>query len=61
MDEKREESIVCKHCKTVITLEKAAPEKYKELIEAREKTEQRYKEQIEDCQDAILVHTMKFQ
>ena len=27
----------------------------------REKTEQRYKEQIEDCQDAILVHTMKLQ
>lgn len=26
-----------------------------------EKTEQRYKEQIEDCQDAILVHTMKLQ
>ena len=27
----------------------------------REKMEQRYKEQIEDCQDAILVHTMKLQ
>lgn len=27
----------------------------------REKTQQRYKEQIEDCQDAILVHTMKLQ
>lgn len=27
----------------------------------REKTEQRYKEQIEDCQDAILVHNMKLQ
>ncbi len=27
----------------------------------REKTEQRYKEQMEDCQDAILVHTMKLQ
>ena len=27
----------------------------------KEKTEQYYKEQIEDCQDAILVHTMKLQ
>ncbi len=27
----------------------------------REKAEQRYKEQMEDCQDAILVHTMKLQ
>lgn len=27
----------------------------------KEKTQQRYKEQIEDCQDAILVHTMKLQ
>lgn len=26
-----------------------------------EKTEQRYKEQIEDCQDAILVHSLKLQ
>jgi len=26
-----------------------------------EKTEQRYKEQIEDCQDAILVHSMKLE
>lgn len=27
----------------------------------KEKAEQRYKEQIEDCQDAILIHTMKLQ
>ncbi len=27
----------------------------------RERTEQWYKEQIEDCQDAILVHTMKLE
>lgn len=61
MDEKREESIVCKHCKTVITLEKAAPEKYKELIEAREKTEQRYKNILKDYEggnDAPLKNAM---
>ena len=27
----------------------------------REKTEQRYKEQMEDCQDAILVHNLRLQ
>lgn len=27
----------------------------------KEKTEQRYKEQIEDCQDSILVHTLKLE
>jgi len=27
----------------------------------KERTEQQYKEQIEDCQDAILVHTMRLQ
>ncbi len=61
IDEKREESIVCKHCKTVITLEKAAPEKYKELIEAREKTEQRYKNILKDYEggnDAPLKNAM---
>ena len=61
MDEKREESIVCKHCKTVITLEKAAPEKYKELIEAREKTEQRYKnilKEYESGNDSLLKNAM---
>ncbi len=61
IDEKREESVVCKHCKTVITLEKAAPEKYKELIDAREKTEQRYKNILKDYEggnDAPLKNAM---
>lgn len=61
IDEKHEESVVCKHCKTVITLEKAAPEKYKELIEKREKTEQRYKNILKDYEggnDAPLKNAM---
>ena len=61
IDEKHEESVVCKHCKTVITLEKAAPEKYKELMEAREKQEQRYKNILKDYEggnDAPLKNAM---